>query len=130
MQGFWKVRMTHFYSALDNVSRVAATLLANPGLPSQRAYALVSATPTVREIVETLGRALDRPIRYIPITDEQWAEAVKEQINAHALDHLTRLWRYFRNSGRGLQVTKTVRTVTGRSPQSLEEFFMARGRVN
>jgi len=113
----------------EDVSRVAATLLANPGLPSQRAYALVSETPTVREIVETLGRALGRPFRYVPITDEQWAEAVRERINAHALDHLTRLWRYFRNGGRGLQVTDTdtVRTVTGRSPQTLEEFFRARG---
>jgi uncharacterized protein YbjT (DUF2867 family) len=87
----------------EDVARVAATLLASPGLPSQRAYALVSETPTVREIVETLGRAIGRPIRYIPITDEQWADAVKERMNAHALDHLTRLWRYFRNGGPGVK---------------------------
>jgi uncharacterized protein YbjT (DUF2867 family) len=114
----------------EDVSRVAATLLANPGLPSQQAYALVSATPTVREIMETVGRALDRPIRYIPITDEQWAEAAKERMNAHAVDHLKRLWAYFRNSGREFHVTETVRIVTGRTPQTLEAFFMAGGLAN
>ena len=58
----------------EDVSRVAATLLANPGAPSQSAYALVSETPTVREMTEALGRAIGRPIRYVAITDEQWAE--------------------------------------------------------
>ena len=56
-------------------------------------FPLVTETLTVREIVETLGRALDRPIRYVPITDEQWAQAVKERINPHAIDHLSHLWR-------------------------------------
>src|SRR6516225_876136 len=62
----------------EDVSRVAASLLANPELPSQSVYPLVSETPTVREIVETLGRAIGRPIRYVPITDQQWTDAVRE----------------------------------------------------
>jgi len=109
----------------EDVARVAATLLANPGRSHQFVYPLVSETPTVREIVETIGRAMGRPIRYVPITDEQWVEAVKERINPHALDHLTHLWQYFRNGGQRLQATDTVRVVTGRSPQTLEEFFRA-----
>jgi uncharacterized protein YbjT (DUF2867 family) len=108
----------------EDVARVAATLLANPGGP-QNVYPLVSETPTVREIVETIGRAMGRPIRYVPITDEQWIEAVKERINPHALDHLTRLWQYFRKGEQRLQATDTVRAVTGRNPQTLEEFFRA-----
>src|SRR5215471_3424985 len=36
----------------EDVSRVAATLLANPGVPSQSAYALVSEAPTVREMTD------------------------------------------------------------------------------
>ena len=82
----------------EDVSRVAAALLANPSVPSQNVYPLVSETPTVREIVETLGKAIGRPVRYVPITDEQWSEAVKERINPHALDHLTHLWQYFRKT--------------------------------
>lgn len=58
----------------EDVARVAATLLASSNGPSEKVYPLVSETPTVREIIETLGKAIGRPIRYVPITDEQWAE--------------------------------------------------------
>src|ERR1700756_4552640 len=107
----------------EDVSLVAATLLANPGVPSQNVYPLVSETPTVREIVETLGKGIRRPIRYVPITDEQWADAVKERINPHALDHLIHLWQYFRKGEEHCQATDAIRAVTGRNPQTLEEFF-------
>ena len=112
-------------ASAEDVSRVAATLLADAGVPSQNAYPLVSETPTVDEIVEALGRAIGRPIRYVPITDQQWAEAVKERINPHAIDHLTHLWQYFRKGEERFQTTDTVRIVTGRNPQTLEEFFRA-----
>jgi uncharacterized protein YbjT (DUF2867 family) len=109
----------------EDVSRVAATLLASPSLPSQNVYPLVSETPTVREIVETLGKAIGRPVRYVPITDKQWTERVKERINPHALDHLTHLWQYFRKNEERYRTTDTVRVITGRDPQTLEEFFRA-----
>jgi uncharacterized protein YbjT (DUF2867 family) len=109
----------------EDVSRVAASLLANPDAPSQSAYALVSETPTVREMTEALGRAIGRPIQYIAITDEQWANAVKERINPHALDHLTHLWQYFRRGEETYQATDAIRAVTGRDPQTLEEFCRA-----
>jgi hypothetical protein len=85
----------------------------------------VSETPTVREIIETLGKAIGRPIRYVPITDQQWAAAVKERINPHALDHLTHLWQYFRKAAERFRTTDTVRVITGRNPQTMEEFFRA-----
>jgi uncharacterized protein YbjT (DUF2867 family) len=113
----------------EDVSRVAATLLANPGAPSQSAYALVGETPTVREMTEALGKAIGRPIRYVAITDEQWANAVKERINPHALDHLTHLWQYFRRGEERFQVTDAIRVVTGRDPQTLEEFFRANAKA-
>jgi len=112
----------------EDVSRVAATLLSNSGLPSQNVYPLVSETPTVREIVETLSNAIGRPIRYIPITDQQLAEAVKERLNPHALDHLTHLWQYFRKGEEHYQATDAIRAVTGRNPQTLEEFFLANAK--
>jgi nucleoside-diphosphate-sugar epimerase len=89
----------------EDVARVAATLLASSSAPSEKLYPLVSETPTVRQIVETLGKAIGRPIRYVPITDDQWADAVKERLNPHALDHLSHLWHYFRNSKEGRQAT-------------------------
>ena len=113
----------------EDVSRVAAALLANPGAPSQRAYALVSETPTVREMVESLARAIGRPVRYVAITDEQWADAVKVRVNPHALDHLTHLWQYFRKGEEHFQATDAFRVVTGRDPQTLEEFFKANAKA-
>jgi uncharacterized protein YbjT (DUF2867 family) len=112
-------------ASAEDISRVAATLLASPGLPTQNVYPLVNETPTVREIVETLSKVMGHSIRYVPITDEQWAEAVRARINPHALDHLTHLWQYFRKGGAHHQATDTVRSVTGRNPQTLEEFFRA-----
>jgi uncharacterized protein YbjT (DUF2867 family) len=112
----------------EDVAHVAATLLAASNAPSEKVYALLSETPTVRQIVETLGKAIGRPIRYVPITDEQWADAVKERINPHALDHLTHLWQYFRNSKERRQATNVIREVTGRNPQTLEEFFRANAK--
>ena len=112
----------------EDVSRVAATLLAGSGLPSQNVYPLVSETLTVREIMETLGRAIGREIRYVPITDEQWADAVRERINPHALDHLAHLWQYFRKNENLVQATDTIRVVTGGNPQTLEEFFLANAK--
>lgn len=112
----------------EDVSRVAATLLASSGAPPRKAYELIGEVPTVNEIVETLGRALDRPIRYIQISDEQWAEAVKDRINPHALDHLSHLWQYFRSSAtrkgeEQYRITDAVRLVTGKDPLTLEQFF-------
>ena len=109
----------------EDVACVAAALLANPHLPSQTVYPLVTATPKVGEIIDTLARALGRPIRYVSITDEQWADAFKERINPHALDHLTHLWQYYRKNDAAARTTDTVRAVTGRDPQTLEEFFRA-----
>jgi len=107
----------------QDVSRVAATLLATPGLPSQTVYPLVGETPTVREMTEALARAIGRPIQYVPITDEQWASAAKERLGAHALDHLSHLWQTFRKGEERYQATDAIRVVTGRNPQTLEEFF-------
>jgi uncharacterized protein YbjT (DUF2867 family) len=112
----------------EDVARVAATLLAGSNGPYETVYPLVSEARTVREIVETLGKAIGRPVRYVPITDEQWAEAVKERMNPHALDHLTHLWQYFRNSKERRQPTTAIREVTGRNPQTLEEFFQANAK--
>lgn len=109
----------------QDVAQVAATLLARSQVPSETVYPLVTETPTVREIVEVLGKAIGRPIRYVPITDERWAEAVKERLNPHALDHLTHLWQYFRTYQEPRRTTNAVQEVTGQNPQSLKEFFRA-----
>jgi nucleoside-diphosphate-sugar epimerase len=114
----------------EDVSHVAATLLANPETPSESAHDPIAATPTVKEIVDTLSAVLQRPIRYVGITDEQWAEAVRGQINAYVLDHLSHLWRYVRSSERwsdeeALGVTDTIRTSREAVRKLWRDFFRA-----
>ena len=80
--------------------------------------------------MDTLSAALERPIQYAGITDEQWAAAMRGAINPHALDHLSHLWRYFRSTEKGSgdrprSVTDTIRIVTGGGAQTLEDFFRA-----
>jgi uncharacterized protein YbjT (DUF2867 family) len=109
----------------EDVARVAATLLAAPGFPRETTLSLVSETGTVSEMTQALSRAIGRPVQYVAITDEQWTNAAKERINPHALDHLTRLWQYFRSQNQRPSPTDTIHAITGRKPQSLEEFFAA-----
>src|SRR5215469_821834 len=112
----------------EDVARVAARLLTGGAAGRQRAYELIAEVPSVNEITNTLGRVLRRPIRYVEITDEQWAQAVAAHMNFHALDHLSHLWRFFRTCGigkgeSGFRITETIRNLTGRDPQTLEQFF-------
>jgi uncharacterized protein YbjT (DUF2867 family) len=114
----------------EDISRVGAALLADSKTPSANAYDLIAATPTVKEIIDVLSAALRRPIRYVGITDEQWAQAVRDHINPHALDHLSNLWRYFRSTERAADeeafgVTDVIPTITGSPAQTLEDFFKA-----
>jgi hypothetical protein len=52
-------------------------------------------------------------------------EAVKQRINAHAVDHLSHLWQYFRNLKERRKATSTVLDVTDHAPQKLEDFFLS-----
>jgi uncharacterized protein YbjT (DUF2867 family) len=106
-----------------DVALVAATLLMGEGAPVAKIYPIVTEVLTAQQIVDTLSKAIGRSIRYVPITDEQWAEAVKQRINAHALDHLSHLWQYFRNLKEPRKRTTTVLDVTDRAAQTLEDFF-------
>jgi len=113
----------------EDVARVAASLLTSTEQPARTVYPLVTEALTVQKIVVTLSKVIGRPLKYVPITDEQWADAVKERINPHAVDHLSHLWRYFRTREHQVQPTNVVREVTGHEPLSLEEFFRANIRA-
>jgi uncharacterized protein YbjT (DUF2867 family) len=110
----------------EDCAQAAAALLLGSEPPKETRYTLISETPTVSEIVDTLSRVLERPIKYVAISDEQWVEAVRERVNPHAVNHLSSLWRYFRTAGRsksGPEIAQPIRNLTGKQPQSLEEFF-------
>jgi uncharacterized protein YbjT (DUF2867 family) len=118
----------------EDVARVATALLTGTAAGGQNAYDLIAETPSVSEIVDTLSRALKRPIRYVELTDEQWTQAVAGRINAHAVDHLSHLWLFFRTrevrKGEiGFRTTDAIRTLTGADPQTLEQFLEKNAKV-
>jgi uncharacterized protein YbjT (DUF2867 family) len=113
--------------AAEDVVRVAVALLSDPAAGRRNSYDLVGAVPTVSDIAPTFSGVLGRPINYVEISDERWLQAVEGRINAHALDHLSHLWQFFRGPGREteFQVGDSIATLTGSAPQTLVQFVQA-----
>ena len=113
-----------------DVAGVAASLLANPAPSAERAYFPVSEVLTARQMAESMGKALGRDIQYVEVSDEQWANGAKDYINdAHIVDHLAHLWPYFRTTKDVFRINYTIRALTGRTPQTLEQFVRANKRA-
>jgi uncharacterized protein YbjT (DUF2867 family) len=110
-------------ASAEDVARVAVGLLARPSLTPGSAFPVISEILSVREIVATLGRVLQRRVEYQEISDEQWrAGALAAGYNQHAVDHLSQLWRAIRTSREALAVTDTIVQLGGRRPKTFEEF--------
>jgi uncharacterized protein YbjT (DUF2867 family) len=113
--------------AAEDVARVATALLTAPSLPPGAAYPVIGAVLTLREIIATFRRTMGRDVRYEPISDEQWRRvALDAGQNAHAVEHLSQLWQFFRESGVRSEYTATTDTIekwNGRKPKTLEEFL-------
>lgn len=116
----------------EDVGRVAAGLLAAPELAAGTAYPLIGATLSLREIIATFGRVLGQSVRYEEISDEEWRrEALARGINAHAVEHLSNLWRALRAaaidpSDPRFAVTETIEKIGGERPKSFETFVRER----
>jgi uncharacterized protein YbjT (DUF2867 family) len=107
----------------EDVARVCASLLAKDTVPPGAAYPLIGEVLALRDIIATFARVLGREVRYVEVSDEQWRDAALARgINAHAVEHLSNLWQFFRNFPVRLPVTDTIEAVTGRKPKTFEEF--------
>jgi hypothetical protein len=95
----------------------------SPSLAPGRAFPVISEILSLREIVATLGRTLERRVEYQEISDGQWRDgALAAGYNQHAVDHLSQLWRTIRTSREQLAVTDTIVQLGGRRPKTFEEF--------
>jgi uncharacterized protein YbjT (DUF2867 family) len=112
----------------EDVARVAVGLLTQPSLPTGTAYPVIGAVLALRDIIATFGRVLGRDIRYEEISDAQWRDAALARgFNAHAVEHLSQLWRFFRQSGLvpdafRSEFTETVKILGGADPKTFEAF--------
>ena len=112
----------------EDVARIAVGLLTSPALTAGTPYPVIGTTISLKEIIATIGRVLDKDVHYEEITDEQWRDEVLARgWNAHAVEHLSSLWKALRMAGLDperarLAVTDTIEKVGGAKPKSFEQF--------
>jgi uncharacterized protein YbjT (DUF2867 family) len=112
----------------EDVARVAAGLLTAPSLVEGTAYRLIGTTISLKEIVATFARVLGKNVAYEEISDEEWKrQALDRGINAHAVEHLSTLWRAIRGaainpSDPQYAVTEAIAAIGGASAKTFESF--------
>ena len=112
----------------EDVARIAVGLLTGPALTAGTAYPVIGTAISLSDIIATFGRVLDKDLHYEEITDEQWRdEALGRGWNAHAVDHLSSLWKALRaaslspEAGR-FAVTDTIEKVGGTQPRTFDAY--------
>jgi uncharacterized protein YbjT (DUF2867 family) len=112
----------------EDVARIATGLLTSPALTAGTAYPVIGAAISLNEIIATFGRVLNKDVHYEEITDEQWRnEALARGWNAHAVEHLSSLWKALRaaslspEAGR-FAVTESIEKIGGTKPLTFEQF--------
>ena len=114
--------------AAEDVARVAVGLLTSPSLPAGAAYPAIGTVISLKDIIATFARVLGKDVRYEEISDEQWrSEAQARGLNAHALEHLSSLWKALRAAGLNPEtarfaVTDTIEKLGGARPKTFESF--------
>jgi uncharacterized protein YbjT (DUF2867 family) len=114
--------------AAEDVARVAVGLLTSPSLTAGTAYPVIGTVISLKEIIATFGRVLAKDVRYEEISDDEWRrDALARGYNAHALEHLSALWKALRATGLDPQtarfaVTDTIEELGGAKPKTFETF--------
>src|ERR1700732_2117925 len=114
--------------AAEDVARVAVGLLTSPSLPANNAYPGVGGVISLKDIVATFGRVMGKNVRYEETTDDEWRnDAIARGYNAHALAHLSALWKALRAAGLDPErarfaVTDTIERLGGAQPKTFEAF--------
>ena len=78
-------------------------------------------------VADEYARALHRPVSYVDVPWETWAEQVLAHANlgAYVDEHIATMARLHREN-RYDRVTATVQEITGRPAESVEEFIARR----
>jgi uncharacterized protein YbjT (DUF2867 family) len=111
--------------AVDDVARVVATVLADPGPYIGQVLELTGPrSQDMNGFAEEYARALNRPVTYVDIPPETWAKQVlaAARLGPYVEEHLLTVARLHREN-RYDRMTTTVEEITGRPAESVEEFI-------
>jgi uncharacterized protein YbjT (DUF2867 family) len=110
--------------SVQDIGAVTSAILTTDG-HAGKVYALTGPTAvTYAEIADTLGRVIDRPVRYIPVSFEATRQGmIKTGMPEWFADDIIRLMKTWAE-GKGSMVSPVVENIIGRKPVSLKEFFM------
>ena len=114
--------------ASDDVAWVVATVLTDPGLYFGRILELTGPrSQDMNGVAAEYARALNRPISYVDVPWETWAEQVLAHANLgpYVDEHIATMARLHRENRHDC-VTDTVEEITGRPAESVEEFVARR----
>jgi len=108
-----------------DVARVVATVLADPGRYIGGVLELTGPrSQDMNGVAEEYARALGRPVSYVDVPPETWAEQVlaRAGLGPYVDEHLLTMARLHRED-RYDRVTTTVEDITGQPAQSIESFI-------
>jgi uncharacterized protein YbjT (DUF2867 family) len=114
--------------ASDDVARVAATVLRDPGPYIGRALELTGPrSQDMNGVAKEYARALGRPVSYVDVPWQTWAEQVlaRAKLGPYVDEHIATMARLHREN-RYDRMTDTVEEITGRPAESVEEFVARR----
>ena len=109
--------------AADDVARVVATVLADPGPHLGRVYELTGPrSQDMNAVAQEFSDALNRVVTYSDVPPEEWERELKRQgLPDHLIGHLVTMGELHR-AGRYDRMTDGVERVTHRPPMSVREF--------
>lgn len=111
---------TAFIDARD-IAEVAVKALTGSGHHG-RAYELTGPEPLSRaQVAAKISQALGREVKYIPLSDEQFREAVRAFMPPGSIELMSNLYAGIR-AGWTARCTDTVRQVLGREPRTFTQF--------
>jgi uncharacterized protein YbjT (DUF2867 family) len=109
--------------AADDVARVVATILADPGAHLRRVYELTGPrSQDMHAVAQEFSDALNCVVTYFDVPPDEWERELKRQgLPDHLIGHVVTMGELHR-AGRYDRMTDGVERVTGRPAISVREF--------
>ncbi|WP_432175249.1 NAD(P)H-binding protein [Streptomyces sp. Tue6028] len=114
--------------AVDDVARVIATVLSDPGPHVGHVYELTGPrTVDMTEMADAFSKALGRLVSYVDVPLDRWREEVLSTIDLppHVEEHIVTMCR-LHHQNRYARASDDVERLTGAPAQTIEEFVAAR----